>query len=185
MFDAIDAVPLRSLLSWCLHPSQPPLLHLTALSILGGASMGARECRPDALLLTTTQNELAGHALPANASLWPEHARLIALLLTPTYAGRVGETMARLVCERVLADVVIVEFYAVASNPNKAPDERVAQLFLTLSQCLYEEIRLHASEIGQEMLEMKRTGERSPQTHVEVANIEHIERLCNLIKDFM
>jgi len=125
IFDAIESVSLKELVTWCLSSPQHPLLHLAGLSIMSGATAGAHKCHPDESMLEATRMEFLGRPIGANATVWPEHAELLMEFLEPSYASRYGAPMARLVQRRVLADVVVTDFHAIASNSKRKPDAKV------------------------------------------------------------
>ena len=92
------------------------MLHLAGLSFLAAASAGARQLLPDREALNYAHYDFFGRQYSAHATLHPEHLPMIASLLTPCYASRHGASLARLVQQRVLFDVVVNDFAAVASN---------------------------------------------------------------------
>eukprot|EP00327_Prymnesium_parvum_P039208 CAMPEP_0195654938 /NCGR_PEP_ID=MMETSP0815-20121206/34186_1 /TAXON_ID=97485 /ORGANISM="Prymnesium parvum, Strain Texoma1" /LENGTH=263 /DNA_ID=CAMNT_0040799181 /DNA_START=50 /DNA_END=841 /DNA_ORIENTATION=- len=184
IFDAIESVSLKELVTWCLSSPQHPLLHLAGLSIMSGATAGAHKCHPDESMLEATRMEFLGRPIGANATVWPEHAELLMEFLEPSYASRYGAPMARLVQRRVLADVVVTDFHAIASNSKRKPDAKVVDLFHALKRSPYEEIRSIAADVGGAMAEMLRSGEQNQQTHVEVANKKHMEELCDLLDSY-
>ena len=121
LFDAIGSISLRQLVAWCLGPKEPPLMHLTGLSILGGASAGARDVQQDEEALACAHYEYFGRPFSTLATLWPEQLPLLACMLRPEYAQRHGAEMARHVHSRVLHDVVVNDFAAVASSECRVP----------------------------------------------------------------
>ena len=75
----------------------------------------------------------------------------------PSQATRVGAPMARLVQRRVLFDVVVNDFAAVASNAKRRPDDAIIDLFRALIRSPYEEVRSQARDIHESVEQMHRT----------------------------
>mmetsp|Transcript_52658 Transcript_52658/g.145609 ORF Transcript_52658/g.145609 Transcript_52658/m.145609 type:complete len:92 (+) Transcript_52658:2153-2428(+) len=90
--------------------------------------------------------------------------------------------MARHVQRRVLLDVVVNDFGAVAANELRQPDEGVVDLFHSLRRSPYEEVRAEANEIKHAFEQMLERGMQTEQH--EVANRKHLERLCDLLDGY-
>ena len=105
LFGALHAVPLRELVTHCLSSPQHCLLHLVGLSILGGATAGARELHDDPNALNFAHYEYFGRPFAVAASLHQEHQPLLDELLLPSYAQRYGKEMGTLVQKSFIRDV--------------------------------------------------------------------------------
>jgi len=178
---AMHSLPLRQLITHCLS-SQLPLLHLAALSILSATTAGSRCVRYDAEALRMMYYEFMGRPYNHNATLWDEHKPLLLELTSKDYVTKHGATLAKLVQRRLIYDVVVKDFAAIASNKLREADEAVVAIHRALEQSTFEVIRNEARDIRSAFTEMSETGMQSEK--VELANPAQMEALIDMLDNY-
>lgn len=179
--DALHAVTMEDLVSHCLGSPQHCLLHLTALSILGGTTAGARELIQDPVALNYSHFEYFGRPIAVAASLRPEHKSLLDDFVQPEYTQRYGSAMAKLVQKRVLYDVVVPDMACVACNALRAPDEWACGMLQRLRSSQHDEVRDAANQVYHAFHQMNASGMQTE--HEEVADKKHMQQLIDMIND--
>jgi hypothetical protein len=177
LFESLHAMPLKELITHCLSSPQHPLLHLCGLSILGGATAGARKQLEDPLAVHFAHFEYFGRPFAVAAELHAEHKPLIDDLLEPQYAQRYGQQMATLVQKSFLRDVVQPDLACVACNELRAPDSWVTRHLKRLFQFSpHEDVRSLANAIHQHYYSVAKTGRLNEQGE-KVASEKHMQML--------
>jgi len=177
LFATLHAVSLKDLITHCLSSPQHPLLHLVGLSILGGATAGARELIEDVTALSFAHFEYFGRPFAVAASLHEEHQPLLDDLIEPAYARRYGETYAKLVQKAFLREVVQPDLACVACNELRAPNMWLTNRLKRLHQySQWEDVRSMANTIHQHYYSVAKSGKLNANGE-EVANKDHMEML--------
>lgn len=166
----------------CLSSPQHALLHLTGLSILGGATAGARELIEDESALNFGHYEYFGRPFATAAALHKEHEGLIDELIQPSYAQRYGPIYGRLVQKSVLRDVVVPDLACVCSNAKRAHSPIVVAWLKRLRfDSQFEDVRALGEEVYSAFYSVAKTG-RQNEHGEPVASKEHMK---DLIDSFM
>jgi len=179
LFGALHAVSLADLITHCLSSPQHPLMHLVGLSILGGATAGARSLREDPLALQYAHFEYFGRPFAVAADLHHEHMELIDDLISPRYAQRYGRTMGELVQKSFLRDVVQADLACVACNALREPNLWVTNRLKRLHQhSQFEDVRDLANAIHQHFYSVAKSGRLNANGEA-VANEKHMKELMD------
>ena len=179
LFATLHAVPLKDLITHCLSSPQHPLLHLVGLSILGGATAGARSLRDDVTALNFAHFEYFGRPFAVAADLHAEHQPLIDDLIEPAYAQRYGGVYGRLAQKSFLRDVVQPDLACVCCNELRAPNLWVTDRLKRLYQhSQFDDVREMANTIHSHYYSVAKSGKLNSQGE-EVASKEHMKLLLD------
>ena len=166
----------------CLLP-QHPILHLCGLSILGGATAGARKLIEDPLAVNFAHFEYFGRPFAVAAELHPEHKDLLDDFLEPQYAQRYGRQVAALVQKSFLRDVVQPDLACVACNELRPPDAWVTRHLKRLYQSSpFDDVRQMANAIHSHFYSIAKTG-RLNESGEKVASEKHMQMLYDELLD--
>ena len=177
LLKTLHSVSLRELVTHCLSSPQHPLLHLTGLSILGGATAGARLLLEDPTALNFAHFEYFGRPFAVAAELFEEHQPLIDDLIEPGYAQRYGKDYGRLAQKSFLRDVAQPDLACVACNELRPHNPWVTDRLKRLNQySQFEDVREMANAIHQHYYSVCKSGKLNANGE-EVANKDHMEAL--------
>jgi hypothetical protein len=179
LLNALHSVPLKELISHCLSSPQHALMHLSGLSMLGGATAGARELLEDPLALNFAHFEYFGRPFAVAASLHEEHQPLIDDLLDPKYTQRYGERFGRLVQKSFLRDVAQPDLACVVCSALRAPNVWVVGWLNRLHRSSqFEDVRDMAGAIHSHYCSVCRSGKINSNGEA-VASEEHAQILLD------
>ena len=182
LFATLHSVPLKELITHCLSSPQHPVLHLVGLSILGGASAGARALIEDATALNFAHFEYFGRPFATACALHPEHQPLMDDLIEPAYAQRYGKVYGRLAQKSFLRDVVQPDLACVCCNELRAPNLWVTQWLKRLRHhSPFDDVREMAETIHSHFHAIAKSGKLTPNE--EVASKKHMKLLADDLRD--
>ena len=183
LFESLHAIALKDLITHCLSSPQHPILHLCGLSILGGATAGARKLIEDPLAVNFAHFEYFGRPFAVAAELHPEHKDLLDDFLEPQYAQRYGRQVAALVQKSFLRDVVQPDLACVACNELRPPDAWVTRHLKRLYQSSpFDDVRQMANAIHSHFYSIAKTG-RLNESGEKVASEKHMQMLYDELLD--